>query len=168
MISKKLTDAINQQIGNELGASMQYLHIAAYFDSLSLRNLSQFFFLQADEERDHAMKFFNYLLEVGADPVIPAIPEQKAQFGSAEEAVADALKWEEEVTKQIYNLVDISVEDRDYISRNFLDWYVAEQLEEISLMTTLLGMVRQVGEMHLFQLENHVLALREEGGEEAA
>jgi bacterioferritin B len=160
LLSKKLNETLNAQVGNEFGASMQYLHIAAYFDAMSLDNFSQFFFMQAQEEHDHAMKLLNFILETGAPLQIPAIPQQKADFASAEDAVAAALGWEKEVTKQIYNLVDIAVEDKDYISQRFLDWFVTEQLEEISTMSALLDKVKMAGEKGLLMLDGHVMNLR--------
>lgn len=160
IISKKLQDAINAQIGNELGASSQYLQIAAYFDGETLPNLAQFFFLQADEERAHAMKFLHYLLEVGAQVAVPAIEAPKVSFSSAKEAVGAALNWEKDVTRQIYGLVDTANEDKDYISQRFLDYYVNEQLEEISTMDTLLNMVKKAGEKNLFVLDSRAMALR--------
>ncbi|MDX9864374.1 MAG: ferritin [Anaerolineaceae bacterium] len=165
IISKKLQDAINTQIGNELGASLQYLQIAAYFDAETLPNLTQFFFLQSDEERAHAMKFLHYLLEVGAQVAVPAVAAPKVSFSSAEEAVGAALKWEKEVTQQIYDLVEIANEEKDFISQRFLDYYVVEQLEEISMMDTLLNMVKKAGDKNMFMLDNHVLALRAPEGE---
>ena len=161
LISKTLNDAINKQIGSEFGASMQYLSIAAHFDSEALNNFAQFFYLQSDEERDHAMKFINYLMDAGGDLVIPEIPAPKPNFTSAEEAVKAALDWELEVTRQINNLMDIAVKEKDYIAQQFLDWYTNEQLEEVSTMDTLLSLVRRAGEKNLLQLENRVLALRE-------
>ncbi len=161
LISKTLNDAINKQIGSEFGASMQYLSIAAHFDSEALNNFAQFFYLQSDEERDHAMKFINYLMDAGGDLVIPEIPAPKPAFASAEEAVKAALDWELEVTRQINNLMDIAVKEKDYIAQQFLDWYTNEQLEEVSTMDTLLSLVRRAGEKNLLQLENRVLAIRE-------
>ena len=162
IISQKLQDTINQQIGNEMGASMQYLQIAAYFEGETLPNLAKFFFLQAEEENEHAMKLLHYILEVGAQVNIPAIPAPKVSFKSAEEAVGAALNWEQDVTKQIYNLVDIATADKDYISQRFLDWFVSEQLEELSLMDTLLNMVKKAGAHNLFVLDGRVLQLRVE------
>jgi bacterioferritin B len=169
LLSKKLNETLNAQVGNEFGASMQYLHIAAYFDAMSLTNFAQFFFMQAQEERDHAMKILNFILETGSSLQIPAIPQQKSDFTSAENAVAAALEWEKEVTKQIYNLVDIAVADKDYISQRFLDWFVTEQLEEISSISTLLDKVKMAGEKGLLMLDGHVLSLRgPESGESEA
>lgn len=166
LLSKKLNETLNAQIGNEFGASMQYLHIAAYFDAMSLNNFAKFFFMQAQEENAHAMKLLNFVLETGSPLQIPVIPQQKADFASAEDAVAAALEWEMEVTKQIYNLMDIAVTDKDYISQRFLDWFISEQLEEISSMTTLLDKVKMAGEKGLLMLDGHVLNLRASEGAE--
>ena len=166
LISKTLNEAINQQIGSEFGASMQYLAIAAHFDSEALPNFAKFFYLQSDEERDHAMKFLKYLMDAGGDLAIPDIPAPKPTFASAEEAVKAALDWELEVTDQINNLMDIAVEKKDYIAQQFLNWFTNEQLEEVSSMDTLLSLVRRAGEKNLLQIEKMVLDLREEEGQE--
>src|SRR5678815_545503 len=97
MISEKLAKAFNEQIGHELGASNQYVSIAAHFQRSQLTLLAKLFFEQAEEERQHAMKFVKYLLDTKGDLKIPAIPAPKASFASAEEAVQAALAWEQDV-----------------------------------------------------------------------
>ena len=146
MISKELTKALNQQVSNELGASLQYLQITAYFDAESLNTLKDLFYEQAMEEHMHAMKLYNYLLETGADVEIPSVEKPKSTFSSALEAAELALAWENEVTKQIYNLVDIAKKDGDYISRQYLAWFVTEQLEEISKMSNIIGIIEKAGD----------------------
>lgn len=143
LISKKLEEAMNKQIGEEFGASLQYVSIASYFDADDLPQLAGFFYRQAEEERDHAMKFVNFLIDAGGQVRIPAIPETKYDFESAEECAKAALVWEQNVTKMINDLMNIAVEDKDYISQDFLRWFVTEQLEEISTMETLLATVRR-------------------------
>src|SRR6185295_10017266 len=101
LISEKMNEAINGQIGNEFGASLQYVSIAAYFDRENLPALAAHFYQQADEERMHAMKFVHYVVDAGGKVRIPVVPAPKADFASAEEAVALSLQWEETVTKQI-------------------------------------------------------------------
>ena len=155
LISKPLEDAINAQVGREFGASMQYISIAAYFDNDDLEELSAFFFRQADEERMHAMKFANYILEAGGQVRIPAIPAAKYNFSSAEEAVQAALDWEMEVTSEINTIMDIAVQEKDYIAQTFLQWFVNEQLEEVSTMSTLLGVVRRA-QTNLLQVEDYL------------
>jgi len=146
IVSEKLQKAINQQIANELGASVQYIQIASYFENEDLHQLASIFFQQSDEERFHAMKFVHYLLDANTAVDIPAFPKSTPTFKSAKEAVGAALAWEEEVTKQINNLMDIAVNEKDHISQDFLRWYVTEQLEELSKMSTILGILGKAGD----------------------
>jgi ferritin len=143
LISKKLLDAINQQIGNEFGASLEYLQIASYFESEDMLKLAQIFFDQSDEERMHAMKLLHYVLDTDGTVAIPAIPQPQGKFTSPVEAVQAALTWEETVTQQINNLMSIAVDDKDYIAQEFLRWFVNEQLEEISKMSTILNIIKR-------------------------
>ena len=154
LISKAMTKQINEQIGHEFGASLQYVNIAAYFDDAGLPILRDHFFKQADEEREHAMKFVKYLLDAGGSVEIPAIPAPRHSFGSAEEAVSLALEWENTVTKQIIALMDRATSEKDYLSHDFLEWFMREQLEEVSSMDMLLKMVRRSGEAGLMLVEN--------------
>lgn len=156
LISQSLNDAINAQVGREFGASMQYLQIAAYFDAAALDGAAKLFFEQADEERDHAMKLLKYVIDAGGEVHIPPIDAPKSNFASAEEAVGAALRWELDVTDQINNLVSIAVSENDYLGRKFLDWFVEEQLEEVSKMDKLLRVVKGVGERNLFMLEAYL------------
>jgi len=143
LISKELAQAINDQIGREFGASLQYVNIATYFDSDNLPNLAAFFYRQADEEHMHAMKFVHYLVEAGAQVRIPAIGQPKSDFASPVEAAQAAIDWETEVTKQVNNLMDMAIKDNDHIAQDFLRWFVTEQLEEISTMEALYSIVQR-------------------------
>ena len=154
LISKDMNAAMNEQIGHELAASHQYVAIAVHFDGEGLPALAKHFYRQALEEREHAMKFVKYLVDADADVAIPAIPAPKARFGSAEEAVQLSLDSEMRVTTQINQLMDLAVRQSDYGSRNLLEWFVAEQREEVSSMDTLLKMVRRAGESGLLFVEN--------------
>lgn len=150
LISDKMVAAINKQIGNEFGAYLQYVAIAAYFGNESLPELSKHFNKQALEESQHAMKFVNYVLDAGGLPEIPAIPAPKSRFSSAEEAVKLSLDWELTVTKQINELVDLAGKENDHTSHTFLQWFVNEQLEEVSSMDMLLKIIRRAGQNLLF------------------
>ena len=143
LISKELEAAINEQIGNEFGAHLQYVSVAAYFDADALPQLADFFYRQAEEEKMHAMKFVHYIVDAGGQVRIPAIPAAKADIGSAEDAVKLALEWENEVTRQVNNLMSLAIQQNDYIGQSFLRWFVTEQLEEVSTMETLLQTVRR-------------------------
>lgn len=154
--SDRLNAAINTQIGNEMGASMQYIAIANHFNADTLQELASFFYSQADEERDHAMKFVHFMVDVGGKVEIPQIAAPKSDFASAEEAVELSLKWEKEVTQQIYDLVAIEREDKNLAAERFLDWFVNEQLEEVATMSALLAVVKRAGEDGLLHVEEYL------------
>ncbi len=157
LISKELAKAFNEQIGHEFGASMQYVSIAAHFAQRQLQLLSKLFLDQAEEERQHAMKFVQYLLDTKGDLQIPAIPPPAPTFASAEAAVQAALKWEQDVTRQITGLMDMAVKQNDYIAQSFLQWFVDEQLEEVVKMDRLLGVIQQSGERNLLMVEAYLV-----------
>ncbi len=156
LISKKINDAINQQIGNEFGASLQYVAIAVYFDQLALPRLAGHFYRQAEEERDHAMRFVKFLVDADGEVRIPTVAAPKATFKSAEEAVKLSLDWEIEVTGQIHNLVALAKKENNYTTDTFLQWFVAEQLEEVSSMDNLLKVIRMAGQSGLLRVEEWI------------
>ena len=156
LASQKIIDAFNRQIGNELGASHQYVAIASYFANEDLEQLAAFFFRQADEERAHAMKFVHFILDVDGDVKIPEIAAPKDGFQTAAEAVELSLSWEHEVTQQIYDLVDLCQEEHNHIALRFLDWFVNEQLEEVNTIGTLLGVIKRAGENNLLYVEDYL------------
>jgi bacterioferritin B len=171
LVSQKIVDAFCQQVGNELGASNQYVAIASYFEEEDLVELANFFFRQAEEEREHAMKFVKFLNEVNGHLEIPAIAAPRHRFKNAEDAVQASLDWENEVTKQIYDLVEMCQKERNHIALRFLDWFVSEQLEEVSSIGTLLGIVKRAGEKNLLFVEDYLArhkraATKESGGED--
>ncbi len=159
LISPELAVAINAQIGNEFGASMQYLSIAAHFNDRQLTLLSKLFEAQAEEERQHALKFVKYVMDTKGELKIPAIPAPKASFASAEEAMQAAFDWEQEVTRQITGLMDLAAKQNDYLAQGFLQWFIDEQLEEVVKMDRLLGVVRQSGERNLLMVEAYLVHL---------
>lgn len=150
LISQKLVDAINAQIGREFGASQQYVAIAAHFGAENLPQLAAYFYRQAEEEREHAMKFVHHIVEAGGRVVVPAVSAPKDRFAGVEEAVKLSLDWEVEVTKQIYALVDQATQEHNHITLHFLQWFVDEQLEEVSSMEQLLSVVQRAGPQILF------------------
>ena len=154
--SENLIAGFNQQVGNEMGASMQYISIASFFDTQSLTGLARFFYAQAEEEREHGMRFVRFIVDSGSELRIPAIAAAKTGFASAQEAVGLALEWEKEVTQQIYDLVDVARADKNFMAERFLDWFVNEQYEEVTTMGELLDVVERAGEDNLLAVEEYL------------
>jgi bacterioferritin B len=157
LISSELNAAINAQIGNEYGASLQYLSIAGFFQRQKLSLLAKLFFGQAEEEKEHALKFAHFVLDTQGDLRLPEIRAPKPDFSSAEEAVQAALNWEIEVTGQIRRLMDQAVGDSDYLAQGFLQWFIDEQLEETNKMDQLLNVIRRAGEKNLLMVEAYLV-----------
>jgi ferritin len=159
LISKKMNGAINQQIGNEFGASLQYVAIASHFAGEGLPALAAHFYRQAEEERDHAMHFVHYLDDAGGQVEIPTIPAPRINFKNVADAIRLALNHELKVTSQINGLVDLALKESDHISRDMLSWFIKEQLEEVSSMDSLLKVVQRAGESNLIHVEEYITRL---------
>lgn len=156
LLKQSVVDALNKQVVEEFTAEAQYIAIAYYFDGETLPELSQFFHLQAQEEHMHGMKLLNYIAEAGGKPIVPSTKAIKNEFESAAEAVQLALDQEMTVTKQINSLVDLAMKENDHLTRHFLQWFVEEQLEEVSSMTDLLNIIKRAGETNLLLVEDYL------------
>ena len=156
LISDKINAAFNQQIGHELGNSNQYVAIAAYFEGESLFGLARLFYKQAEEERDHAMRFVKFVLDAGGQVAIPDIPAPQNEFKSAEEAVGSTLEAENRTTNQINDLMTLAMDERNYTAQNFLQWFVNEQLEEVSSAQTWGDVVKRAGPNALLMVEAYL------------
>ncbi len=145
LISEKLNAALNAQIGHELGNSNQYLAVAAYFEGECLFGLAKIYFQQAEEERQHALKFVRFVLDAGGTVAIPDVPAPRSRFGSAVEAAQLAYDSELRTTDEINRLVAQATEEKNYIALNFLQWFVNEQLEEVSSAAARLTVIKRAG-----------------------
>ena len=141
MAAPAFVDRLNEQIGHEFEAHQQYIAIAAYFDGLTMPQMAALFYKQAQEERDHAMMMVQYLLDADHQPVIPALPAPRVSFADVIEPVALALEQEKRVTEQIGELTRIARDANDFASDQFMQWFIKEQVEELSTMSDLLAVV---------------------------
>src|SRR4029077_3751031 len=114
-----------------------------YFEGECLFGLAKIFYKQAEEEREHAMKFVKFVLDAGGKLAIPAVPAPRCGFRSAEEAAQLAYDSEVKTTRQIYDLVELAASEKNYITTNFLQWFVSEQLEEVSSAGTRLAVIKR-------------------------
>jgi ferritin len=136
-------DKLNEQIGYEFAASQQYVAIAVHYDAETLPRLAAVFYQQAIEERNHAMMLVQYLLDVGEHVRTPGVAEPQTEFGDIAEPVALALDQEKRVSKQISALAGAAREEGDYMGEQFMQWFIKEQVEEVSSMSDLLAVVER-------------------------
>ena len=152
----RFTDALNGQIANEFGASQQYVAIAAWYDAETLPQLAAHFYRQAVEERNHAMMLVQYLLDAGERVVIPGVEAPTNEFPDPVAPVALALAQEQRVTEQISALVELAREERNRIGEQFLQWFLKEQLEEMSSMSALLRTVERANAVNILLAEDYL------------
>jgi len=132
MIGKKLNDAINVQIKNELESYYIYLSMSAYFHSKALDGMGHWMRVQAHEELTHAMKFFNHLIDRGGKVVLKDVKQLKTEWKSPLEAFQDAYKHEQFISGSINELTAVAREEKEYASEPLLSWFADEQVEEES------------------------------------
>jgi len=130
MLSQTIQDAMNNQIRDEFFAAHLYLSMAAYFEDINLSGCAKWMAVQSEEEREHAMRFFNYINERGGRVKLQAIAEPVTEFSSPLEVFQKALEHEKRVTASINAIYDLAVKENDYASQVMLNWFVDEQVEE--------------------------------------
>jgi ferritin len=162
LVSQKLNDALNEEIGLEFFADFQYLAMATYFEERGFSRLGKFFYDQAAEEREHGLKIIAYLNQAGGKAVIPSVKQPRSDFKSVEELAQTFLEQEQSVTRNFYRMVEMSLTEKDYATFNFLQWFIAEQLEEEATAGKLLQLAKTFGEDRIFQIEMMVGNMDEE------
>ncbi len=155
MTSTSFSGAVNEQIGHEFAAHQQYVAIAVFYDGQTLPHLAQYFYKQALEERGHAMMMVQYLLDQDAGPIIPAVAAPKTNFDDIVAPVSLALQQEKTVTDQINAIAALARDESDFAGEQFIQWFIKEQVEEVSSMSDLLTVVQRLIDSPM-QIEEHL------------
>ena len=144
MISQKLEAAINEQINKELFSEYYYLSMASYFNSVGLDGFENFFLIQVQEERFHAMKMYRFVNERGGRVILSQIDTPKTEFKSSLEVFQLAYEHEQFVTKLINDLMDLAISENDHAAKSFLNWFVDEQVEEEDSMGSIVNKLKLI------------------------
>jgi len=160
MLEKTMHVAMNEQIKNEFYSAYQYLSMAAYCESVNLPGFAHWMRTQSQEEMEHAMKFYDFILARNGRVVLQAMDQPVVDFGSPLEVFEQALEHEREVTAMINDLYGLAVRENDYASQAFLQWFVTEQVEEEKNAGDVVDTLKMVGE----KSESLFLLDRELGG----
>lgn len=144
-LSKNMCEILNRQMTKEAHASQIYLSYASWADNEGYQGIANFLFRHAQEERNHMMKFLEYILERGAKPLIEAIPAPPADPVSVYDCFEKGFKHEVDNTTAIYKCIDVSYNEKDWITWNFLQWFIKEQNEEETLIMNMLDKLKIAG-----------------------
>jgi ferritin len=156
MTTKRFPKALNDHIAREFAASQQYIAIAVYYEEETLPLLSAHFYRQAVEERNHAMMMIKYLLDANEPVEVPGVEAPQTSFPDPVAPVTLALEQEKRVTDQISALAALAREEGDLVGEQFLQWFLKEQLEEVSSMSDLLSIVDRASKVNLLLAEQQL------------
>lgn len=137
--------ALNEQVNWELYSSYFYLSMSSYFESISLAGCANWMRVQAQEELFHAMKIYDYINERGGRAILAAIAQPPSEWKEPLNVFEEVLSHEQKVTSLINNLVNLALDERDHATNNFLQWFVAEQVEEEASASAVLEKFRLIG-----------------------
>ena len=158
MIKEKMQEALNQQVNAELYSSYLYLSMAAYFESINLKGFANWMRVQTQEELVHAMKFYDFIIERGGKVVLSAIESPPTEWASPLAVFKHAYEHEQKVTGLINTLVDLAIAEQDQATNNFLQWFVAEQVEEEASADEVVQKIKLMGDASggLFMLDREL------------
>jgi len=146
MISQKLADALNAQMNNEFDAAQAYMAIAAYCEHTNYSGFANYYLQQAEEERFHGMKIYNYMNDRGIQAKFSGTKAPKTEFKSVLDTFEVGLLQEKSVTKNIYELTDLAWEEKEHATISFLRWFLDEQVEEEATFDTHIEYLKRIGE----------------------
>ena len=164
-MNKRVEQALNDQIEKEASSSQFYLAMASWAENNGLNGTAKFMYSHSDEERFHMLKLVKFVNERGGKAIISKIGQPQKEFKDLVNVFELLLAHEIMVTDSINNLVDICLQEKDYSTHNFVQWYVSEQLEEEALARTVLDKLKLIGGdkggMYMFDrdLENSAIQL---------
>lgn len=155
MIKDKIQDAINKQIVREMFSSNLYLSMAAYYKSINLNGFANWMHIQAQEEMQHALKFFDFVLNRGGMVKLGEIKSPKNDWSNPLEAFEDALEHEQMITQHINELADLAADEKDHATSSMLQWFIDEQVEEEATTGEIVERLRLAGDSKgsLFMLD---------------
>jgi bacterioferritin B len=163
MPAERFVEALNEQVANEFAASHQYVAIAAHYESQTLPQLARFFYEQAVEERGHAMMMVKYLLDTDSPVRLREVASPEGNFSDHIAPIRLALEQERTVSGQIGELFRVARDEGDYLSEQFVQWFLREQVEEVATMTELLDVAERVKDFPMW-LEEYIAREKPGGG----
>jgi len=160
MLKKKIEDICNRQVEREGYSSNLYLAMASWAENNGLSGVAAWMYTQADEERIHMLKFIKYINERGGKAIMPAFKKPAAEYKNVEDIFKEVLKHEEFVTGSINEIVALTLEEKDFNTHNFLQWFVMEQVEEEASARLILDKLRLVGKNNIYEFDRDIVGLR--------
>jgi ferritin len=160
MLKKTVEGICNRQVEREGFSANLYLAMASWAETNGMSGVAQWLYAQAEEEKLHMLKFIKYINERGGKAVIPALEKPRAEYNDIEDVFREVLIHEEFVTESINEIVALTLDEKDFNTHNFLQWFVFEQVEEEASVRTILDKIKLLGKTNMYQFDRDIMSLR--------
>jgi ferritin len=164
MLPKKVEDILNVQVDKEGYSSHIYLSMASWAENQGLGGIAEWLYAQSEEERMHMLKLVRYINERDGQAKIIALKEPPSEFGSVQELFEKVLEHERYITASINEIVQVCIDENDYTTHNWIQWFVTEQIEEEASVRAILDRLKLAGN-HLYMFDRDIMNMRGEESE---
>lgn len=166
MLPKKIEEICNVQIEKEGYSSNLYLAMAAWAENHGFSGVAEWLYAQSEEERLHMLKFIEYVNERGGKVIIPSFQKPPVDYESIKVMFNDVLKHEQYISASINEIVALCMEEKDYTTHNWIQWFVSEQIEEEASVQAILDKLNLVGDKNMYMFDKDIMSMRTSGGTE--
>jgi ferritin len=163
MLNKKVEGILNRQVDREAYSSNLYLAMAVWAEVNGLEGTAKWLYAQSDEERMHMLKFISYINERGGRALITAIEQPPSDFNNVKEVFDKVLAHEQFVTASINEIVEVTLEEKDFTTHNWIQYFVTEQIEEESSVQGIIDKLKLMGNNNLYMFDRDVMGMRSAG-----
>ncbi len=160
MLNKKVEKALQAQIQKEGFSSNLYLSMASWAETNGLAGIAAWFYAQAAEENEHMLKIIRFVNERGGHAIVPAFEQPQKEFESVRAVFELSLEHERKVSASINDIVGICLDEKDYSTFNWIQWFVSEQIEEEASVTAILDKLNLIGDGPLYVFDNFIMSMR--------
>jgi ferritin len=163
MLNKKVEEILNRQVDREAYSSNLYLAMAVWAEVNGLEGTAKWLYAQSDEERMHMLKFISYINERGGRALITAIEQPPSDFNNVKEVFDKVLAHEQFVTASINEIVEVTLEEKDFTTHNWIQYFVTEQIEEESSVQGIIDKLKLMGNNNLYMFDRDIMGMRSAG-----
>jgi ferritin len=168
MLSKEIENILNEQVGKESYSSHLYLAMASWAETQGFGGVADWFYDQADEEKMHMLKIVRYINERGGQAIIPEMEKPPVDFVDIKTAFEKVLKHEQYITESINEIVGVCLEEKDFTTHNWIQWFVTEQIEEEASVQAIMDKLNLVGDKNMYMFDRDILSMRGKDGDTGA
>lgn len=162
MLKKSIEDICNRQVEREFYSSLLYLSMASWTETQGYAGIADWLYEQAEEEKIHMLKFVRYINERGGHAILPALDKPPVEFGDINKMFDDVLEHERYISASINEIVALAVEENDFATNNWIQWFVSEQIEEESSVQDIIDKLNLVGKHNMYMFDRDILGMRAE------